>query len=121
MLKTSEGYKLPSAPVEGLNIQAASLGGGFILTVHAGGRNETVVFNDKTVLTSYIVALFNPPALAQAAAPEAAPATVSALPKRKSKGGRPKGAKNKPKANGVDHAPVEAKPDAPAEALAEAA
>lgn len=103
MFQEIQPLRLPSTPVNGFTVAAASFGGGYILQLSIDGRSETAVFADADTLTKYIQIMLSGTALAQGkapAAPEAPkPAKAAAVPAEapKRKGGRPKGAKNKPK------------------------
>lgn len=103
MFQKIQPLRLPTHPVNGFAVQAASYGGGYILQLNIGSGIETVVFADGETLTKYLQIMLSGNALAQGTAPAAPEAPQPAAPDQvaapKRKGGRPKGARNKPKAN----------------------
>lgn len=97
------GHRIPTEPIEKLEVEAASLGGGFIVRLTIRGKIETLVFQDEGTLTRYLTALLNAAALAQmsqaaqkavgeatAGLPAVASATPTAAEPVKRKGGRPR-------------------------------
>lgn len=101
-----DGYVMPEpGTVEGLEVKAATRGGGYIVHMQVKGRIDTMVFPDERRLTQTLMAMLNGAAFAQMKAPSPVPAqpvvqlpvqqvspppASDANPKPKRKGGRPK-------------------------------
>lgn len=140
MFKTVPGYRMPTSNIDEIRIYPASLGGGIVMELSVGGKREMMVFASQQALEQNLFAMFRAASITQAANQPPAGAQIPRLPQgvpaaelakvvapqpepevKKAKGGRPKGSKNKPKANGHDATEPQAKSEVEATKEAEVA